>query len=99
MKTVGPLEIGELKTVWFDFTTEAESTVTLNTPVVRCAVLDGTDALPDNVKVGSPLVNGLYVTQQVQPGVSGCTYKLCATCIDSGGNKHSVACRLKVVPA
>lgn len=96
--TIGPLELDEIKIVRFDFSTETDA-LSIGTPIVTCALLDGVDASPSAVLYGSPIVNGLYVTQHVKPGVSGCFYKLRATCIDSDGAKHGMSCHLKVVPA
>lgn len=97
--TIGPLELDEIKIVRFDFSTEAEATASLNTPIVTCVLLEGVDASPSAVLYGAPTVNGLYVTQQVKPGVAGCFYKLRAKVIDSDGAKHGMSCHLRVVPA
>lgn len=96
---VGPLELDELKVIRFDFTSEVEDTTTIGTPVVTCVLLDGVDATPANVLIGTPLINGFFATQQVRPGVAGCLYKLRATVLDGDGNKHGITCHLKVVPA
>lgn len=96
--TIGPLELDEIKIVRFDFSTETDL-LSIGTPIVTCVLLEGVDANPAAVLQGSPVVNGVYITQQVKPGVAGCFYKLRATCIDSDGAKHGMSCYLKVVPA
>ena len=96
MKEIGPIEIGEIKTVWFDFTSEKPDTATLAAPTVTVTVVRGTDASPASVKYGPAAVNGNYVTQQVRPGVVGCSYKLTALVNDSSGNTHRVDAQLRV---
>lgn len=95
---VGPLETDEIKTVVFDFSTEVDEGIVLNTPVVTVTVLDGTDASPSNVKQGAAVVNGQYVTQQVKPGVAGVHYRLRCTVLDQNGNKHGITAHMKVIP-
>jgi len=97
MQTIGPLEVGEIKDVRFDFSTEAASSTTLSAPTVTCAVLDGTDASPSAVLSGSPTVSGKEVVQRIQPGVVGCTYKLNAFVSDSSGLRHHIAAKVSVV--
>lgn len=96
---VGPLELDEIKTVVFDFSSEVDDGIVLNTPTVTVTVLDGTDASPSSVKQGVPAINGQYVTQQVKPGVVGVHYKLRCTVLDQNGNKHGVTAHMKVAPA
>ena len=98
MQTIGPLEVGELKEARFNFATEVESGRTLSSPTVTCTVLEGTDATPSAVLVGSPTISGLNVVQRIQPGVVGCTYRLSALVSDSGGLVHHIAARVSVVP-
>lgn len=98
MKEIGPIEVGEIKTVWFDFSSEKPATATLASAAITVTVLQGTDASPTNVKLGPAAVNGNYVTQQVRPGVVGCRYKLVALATDSDGNIHRVVTQLRVIP-
>lgn len=97
MSTVGPIEIGEIKAVKFDFSSEAAAGVTLSLPDVDCDVWKGVDATPGSVLVGLPAVSGLFVVQMVQPGVVGCTYKLTALVTDSSGLRHKMSTLLEVV--
>ena len=98
MSTVGPIEVGEIKRVKFDFSTEAAAGVTLSLPDVDCVIWEGADATPASVLVGLPSVSGMFVEQVVQPGVVGCTYKLSAVATDSSGLRHKMSTLLKVVP-
>jgi len=97
MQTIGPLEVGEIKEVRFDFSTEAASATTLSAPTVTCVVLDGVDASPSAILSGSPTVSGKDVVQRIQPGVVGCTYKLHAFATDSSGLRHHIAAKMSVV--
>jgi len=97
MQTVGPLELGEIKDVRFDFSSEAASSTTLSSPSVTCVVLEGVDATPSAVLSGSPSVSGKEVVQRIQPGVAGCTYKLNAFVSDSSGLRHHIAAKVSVV--
>lgn len=99
MTEVGPLEIGEIKRIGFNFASEKAETATLTaaSQTVTIVVLDGTDVSPNNVMVGSPVIAGDWVYQKVQPGVAGCKYKLKAFASDSDGLRHGVPCVLRVV--
>lgn len=96
MVELGPIEVGEVKAVRFDFSGEA-GTATLLSPVVSCTVLKGTDPNPDNVLVSIPTVDGMCVVQLIQPGVVGCTYRLRALVLDSAGLRHGITEQLRVV--
>lgn len=96
---VGPLELDEIKQVVFDFSSEVDDGVVLNTPTVTVTVLEGTDGSPSTVKQGVPTINGQYVLQQVKPGVVGVLYKLRATVLDQNGLKHGMTAHMKVAPA
>lgn len=98
MTEVGPIEIGEIKTLTFDFTAEAKSGAVLSAPSVVVEVLSGTDLTPSNVKLGVATVDGLNVLQKVQPGVVGCVYKLRALVSDAAGNRHGISVKLQVAP-
>lgn len=97
MTEVGPLEVGEIKAIKFDFTTEAGAEAILSAQTVTCVVVSGTDPSPDNVKLGLPTIDGPFVVQKVQPGVVGCVYKLRALASDATGLRHAVSSRLSVV--
>lgn len=94
---VGPLEVGEIKAVQFDFSTEVATGVALTSPSVTCVVVEGTDASPSAVLSGAATISGQLVTQLVQPGVVGCKYKLNAFASDASGQRHHIAAYLKVV--
>lgn len=101
MNPIGPLEVGEIKALRFDFSTEAAEAVTLSAPIagdVTCVVLDGVDANPGSVLVGLPVVDGKFLVQRVQPGVVGVTYKVNAFATDSSGLRHHIAAKFSVVP-
>ena len=94
---VGPLEVGEIKAVTFDFSTEAVASAVLITPSVSVVVIDGTDASPASILQGTPVISGLLVTQLVKPGVVGCKYKLNAFVSDTSGQRHHVPAYMTVV--
>jgi hypothetical protein len=93
---VGPIEVGEVKVVQFDFSTEAADNATLITPSVTCVVVEGTDPNPSAVLSGTPSVIGLVVTQLVRPGVVGCKYKLRAYASEASGTRHGITAYMKV---
>lgn len=97
MTTVGPLELGEIKAVMFDFSTEAAATATLTAPSVAVTVERGTDASPSAVLQGAATINGLVVTQLIRPGVLGCKYKLRASVSDTSGQSHGITAFVDVV--
>lgn len=97
MSTVGPIEIGEIKSVKFDFSSEAAAGVTLSLPDVDCVVWEGVDPAAASMLVGASLVSGMTVVQVVQPGVVGCKYKLTALVTDSSGLRHKISTLLEVV--
>jgi hypothetical protein len=98
MTTVGPLEIGEIKALRFDFSTEADDATTLLSPVVTVSLLSGVDPTPSSVKSGSPTLDGKELVQIVVPGVAGCVYKVDAFVQDSSGLRHHMSARMSVVP-
>lgn len=85
----GPIEVGEIKAVRFDFS--SETALTLSSPVVSLRVLSGTDATPQAMLSGVPAVVGLEVVQKLAPTVGGCTYEIWAFANDSDGLRHRVA--------
>ncbi len=97
MKEFGPIEIGEIKAVRFDFSTETSAA--LSAPVVTPELLEGTDPAYASVLLGSPTVVGLEVVHKIQPGVAGCTYKLRCVVTDADGLKHAVSGKFRVEPA
>lgn len=97
MNNIGPIEIGEIKDVRFDFSAEAGAQAVLSLPTVACTLFEGVDPTPSTVRVGSPTASGSLVTQRIQPGVQGCTYKLDAWATDAGGLRHHIAALIEVV--
>lgn len=93
---VGPLEVGEIKAVKFDFTTEAGLEAILTLPTVTCVVVSGVDPSPGSMLVGAAFVDGPFVIQKVQPGVVGASYKLRALVSDASGYRHGISARLSV---
>lgn len=100
MKTIGPLEIGEIKAARFDFTKEKTATAILTgTPVVTCVVVEGVDASASSVLQGAAVIDGDEVVQFIKPGVAGCKYKLIARVSDDSGLRHNIPCYVQVVAA
>ena len=95
--TIGPLEIGEIKAIRFDFTAEAGVNAILSLPSVTCVVVYGTDPAASSVCSGAPTIDGLFVVQKVIPGVAGCSYKLKAFATDDSGLRHGISAKLDVV--
>ena len=96
MVVLGPIEIGEIKLIKFDFAGEAGDGVTLLSPTVVCTVHKGTDPSPASVLFGAAVISGTELHQMVQPGVSGTTYKLRASVIDSATLRHGMTGLLEV---
>lgn len=97
MNTIGPIEIGEIKDVKFDFTGEAGALAVLSLPTVTCTLFEGVDPVPVDMRSGAATVSGQTVIQRVTPGVVGCTYKLDAWATDAGGLRHHIAVLIEVV--
>jgi len=95
-KLVGPIEVGELKIVSLDVGADMDPTATIASMVMTCKVVEGVDANPLNVLVGSPSFVGTVVYQRVQPGVVGTIYKIRVLVTDSLGLKHGAKCFLGV---
>lgn len=96
MVELGPIEVGEVKAVRFNFSGEAAGTATLLTPVVTCTVIKGTDPNPDNVLVSTPTIDGMFVVQLIQAGVVGCTYRIRALVSDTSGLRHGITEQVRV---
>ena len=97
-KQIGPLDVEEIKVVRFEFVAELAPTATLSSAAVAVTLTYGTDAAPAGLLVGSPLIQGTDVLQQVT-GVGrtvGATYHLRARVVDDSGNTHVVAADLPV---
>lgn len=80
----------------FDFALELIEGETLTgTPSVAVAVVDGTDASPNSIKSGAPVIEGGRVLQRLVGGVAGVTYSL--TCIASTSEGNILA-RAAILP-
>jgi hypothetical protein len=94
---VGPLEVGEIKAVVFDFSNELGVGVVPIAPAVTCVVVEGVDPTPSNVLSGAPNISGQTAVQLVAGGVVGCRYKLRAYVSDAYGERHGITAYLRVV--
>jgi len=59
---------GDILTVTFDFTADAEA---VTSPTITVTVLQGTDATPAAILLGAPTIEGAIVRQRVQAGADG----------------------------
>ena len=80
----------------FDFARELAEGVTLSgTPSIAVKVVGGTDASPNSIKSGAPLIEGGRVLQRLVGGSPGVTYSL--TCIASTSEGNTLA-RAAILP-
>lgn len=100
MKTIGPIEVGEIKAVRFDFSGEiTDSNAALTLPSVAISVLDGVDPTPTSALIAPAYIDGTDVVQLVQASNVGVTYKLRAWLTEGGQLRHGIPTKLAVVPA
>ena len=98
---IGPLDVAETKTVQFKFEGELSSSEIMIGATVDVTLLRGTDLTPQNIRVGSPVIDNVkkIVEQRVTaPGLAGNMYLLrCVATGDGAGNVHTVVAELPVV--
>jgi hypothetical protein len=81
----------EVQTLAFDFSPDL-GTETLAAPLtVGVELLAGTDASPNDIINGSPVIVGSTVVQSVTGGVSNCDYRIWSKAQTSGGRTLVVA--------
>lgn len=80
----------------FDYSPILTSTETINSASCTVQVKDGTDANPNNIKVGSPAISGTKVVQRISGGLSGVTYRLEMTVNTSLTNVYTLVGDLAV---
>jgi hypothetical protein len=85
----GPIEVGEIKAVRFDFSTETAAV--LSAPTVSVTVLSGTDPSPSSVLSGPATIVGLEIVQKITALVGGVTYRIRAEANDADGLHHGVS--------
>lgn len=69
----------------FDFASEIDAGESIQSVLITCTLVSGSDASPASVLNGSPVISGTNVLQPFQGGVDGCTYTLrCAASLSSG---------------
>lgn len=90
---IGPIQTGEEKPAAFDFSEEGLSG-SIVSATVTIALEAGTDPDFADVKVGSPVIDGTSVYQQVAYQVPDAVYLLQCTATDSAGNKHTISAYL-----
>ncbi|MCP5340426.1 MAG: hypothetical protein H7A16_09670 [Sinobacteraceae bacterium] len=89
---------GEKVPLAFDFSEDLPSGVTLAlADSVSIAVVRGTDADPDAMKVGAAAVVGSDVIQMVNPTVSGVEYRVTGWGVFSDGQRRAIPARMTVV--
>lgn len=97
MSTIGPIEVGEIKTVRFDFTSEVPDAAVLSNPSVTVALVAGVDASPGDFLFGAPTVLGKEVLQVVRCLTAGATYRLSALVSDDSGDRHKISAKINAV--
>lgn len=88
MKTLDTMYLDEVKVVVFDFDLDLEASETIGVVDVVCTVDSGTDATPDQTRVGTATVVGRQVLQRVIARVPGCVYKVRCKAAGSTGLVH-----------
>ena len=83
---------GDIVTVTFDFTADAEA---VTSPTITVTVLQGTDATPAAILLGAPTIEGAIVRQRVQAGADGVDYGLQCFAFN-GSDRYSIEAILPV---
>jgi len=97
---IGPLDEAEIKPVYFVFTGELPSGVTITSASIAVELLSGTDADPGAMKVGAAVIDtaSRIVSQRMSgQGRAGNRYRLRCVATDGQANRHTVAAELAVV--
>jgi len=95
---IGPIDIEELRPVFFDFSGELKPGETLaSVTAIEVTTQAGTDPTPANLLNGSPVINGAMVQQMVKPTINSVSYHLRAVAMTSLGSQIVVAANLRVV--
>ena len=80
----------------FDFSPILTTTEVINTASCTVQVKDGSDPNPNDIKIGSPAINGAQVVQRITGGLSGVTYRLEMTVTTSLTNVYTLVGDLAV---
>lgn len=95
---IGPIDIEEIRPVFFDFSGELKTGETLTSVApLEVTVQSGTDPTPANLLSGSAVISGAMVQQMVKPTINGVSYHLRAVAATSLGSQLVVAANLRVV--
>jgi len=72
----------------FDFTQVLSPSETISTAVCTVIVMNGVDPTPNNIIVGSAVINNQTASQRIANGVNDVTYRLVMTITTSQGNTY-----------
>lgn len=96
---VGPLDVTETRSIYFDFSPElkAGETLTAVDSPIEVIVQAGTDPTPANLLSGSPVISGTMVQQFVQGSVNNVSYHLRAHGTTDMGARPVVVANMRTV--
>lgn len=95
---IGPIDIEELRPLFFDFSGELKPGETLATvTAIEVTTQAGTDPTPANLLNGSPVISGAMVEQMIKPVITGVSYHFRAVAMTNLGSQLVVAGNLRVV--
>lgn len=97
---IGPLDTAERKAAYFNFKREVAPSTNLLSATVEVELVSGTDADPQGMVVGTPLIDNtqkLVAQDLIGVGRNGNTYNIRCICPDSTGHISTVAALMQVV--
>lgn len=98
--TVGPLDVEELKSVYFKFERELEAGETLSSAVVTATLENGVDDTPSSILSGAVVIdNTLFVVEQrVVAAADKANNRYLLRCVANGstGRKHTMTTKMTV---
>lgn len=97
MKILPDKDYREIVPVTFDFTADVATGATVALVSVTVSVVSGTDASPSALLNGAATASGAMVTQWIDSGVVGVTYKLVCEVTASDGQTLVLSARVTVV--
>lgn len=72
----------------FDFTQVLSPSETISTAVCTVIVMNGDDPTPNNIIIGSAVINNQTASQRIANGVNDVTYRLIMTITTSQSNTY-----------
>ena len=97
MKILPDKDYREIVPITFDFTADVATGATVTLVSITVTVVNGTDATPSALLNGAGTATGAVVTQWIDSGVVGVTYKLVCVVTASDGQTLALSAQTTVV--